>query len=311
MRCNFCKSEKFSTVVKINDRKTRKTFSILQCNKCHLCTTSPMPKKQDLKKYYEGYRDQTTRRFSSPVENFIHFWHKGRVKHITKLKKRGNILDVGCGRALELEMLSKLGWSTYATELSRDIEQNLLKKGVKSFFGEIWHLKGKNNFFDVISMWHSLEHLENPKKVISTAKKLLKKNGLLIIEVPNFASFERKIFGNFWFHLDVPRHLYHFPKDTLIKNLENNNFKIVSKKYIAPEYDFFSFWQCSINKIFPNHPNIIYRYLSRGSKLKPFEKAIILFQLPVLTLIIAASLLAVPMLWLTKQSGTIEITCRK
>src|SRR3989344_2404704 len=180
MRCNFCKSEKFSTVVKINDRKTRKTFSILQCNKCHLCTTSPMPKKQDLKKYYEGYRDQTTRRFSSHVENFIHFWHKGRVKHITKLKKRGNILDVGCGRALELEMLSKLGWSTYATELSRDIEQNLLKKGVKSFFGEIWHLKGKflvtfgftSMFLDIYTIFPKIRSSKTWK--IITSKSFLK-----------------------------------------------------------------------------------------------------------------------------------------
>lgn len=311
MRCNFCRGSSYSTVFKVRDQKTGKMFSVLECNKCHLCRTSPLPKKQDLKKYYEGYRDQTAKRFAMPVENFIHFWHKGRVKHIAKLKRYGKILDVGCGRALELVMLKKLGWQVYATELSRDIEQNLKEKGVKPFFGEIWQLKNKNIFFDVVCMWHSLEHLYNPQKVITTARKLLKKNGYLIIEVPNFSSTERKIFQKFWFHLDVPRHIHHFPKETLIRNLKDNNFSIIAEKHVAPEYDFFSFWQGSVNKLYPNYPNIIYKYLARGSRFGFFEKAIILSQLPILALIIAASFIVVPVLWFTKQSGTIEITAKK
>jgi len=310
-KCNFCGNKKFIELFKTQDSKTNRTFSILGCYKCDLAFTSPLLGKKDLIKYYLGYRDDSNRRFWKPIEKFIYFWHKNRVSHVMNLVDKGKILDVGCGRALELEMLKKKGWSIFATEFSKDIKKSLLKKGLRLFFNEIWELKNKNNFFDIVTLWHSLEHLSDPQRVIKTAKKLLKKNGYLIIGVPNFSSVERKLFGKFWFHLDIPRHLYHFPKETLIKYLENNDFKIISKKYIAPEYDFFSFWQGSINKIFPNYPNIIYRYLSRGSRLRLYEKAIILSQLPILTLIIIVSFFVVPFLWLTKQSGTIEITCRK
>jgi len=310
-KCNFCRNKKFIELFKTQDYKTSRTFSILRCNKCNLAFTSPVLIKKDLKEYYHGYRDYANRRFWSPIEKLIYFWHKKRVKHIKKLVDRGKILDVGCGRALELEMLKKDGWSTYATEFSKELRKNLLKKGVQPFFCEIWQLRKKNNFFDVITLWHSLEHISDPEKVIKTSNRLLRKNGYLIIEVPNLGSFERKLFGQFWFHLDVPRHLYHFPKESLFKKLKENHFKIVAEKHVAPEYDFFSFWQGSLNKIFSRYPNLIYRFLLRDYKTGYSEMMIILLQIPILIFIIVISFFAVPLLWLNKQSGTIEVTVQK
>ena len=310
-KCNFWRKNKFIELFKTQDYKTNRTFSILKCHKCDLAFTSPRLSKKDLVKYYEGYRDNANKRFWSPIEKFIYFWHKRRVKHIEKLVDKGKILDVGCGRALELEMLKKHGWLTYATEFSEKLRGNLLKKGVHPFFCEIWQLRKKNNFFDVITLWHSLEHISDPAKVIKTSHRLLRKNGYLVIEVPNFGSFERKLFGQFWFHLDLPRHLYHFSKESLLKELKDNQFKIVEEKHVAPEYDFFSFWQGSLNKNFSRFPNVIYRFLLKDYKTGYFVMMIVLLQIPVLIFIIVISFFIVPIFWLNKQSGTIKITARK
>ena len=301
-KCNICSKKEFIELFKATDYKTLKQFSILECQNCSLAFTYPRLNKQNLLKYYKGYRDDSNKRFSKPIEELIYFWHKRRVRHIKKLVNKGEILDVGCGRGLELEMLRRDGWSAYATEFSEDLGRHLIKKGIKPFFKGIWALKGKNNFFDVITLW---------SKVIKSSRKLLKKEGYLIIEVPNFSSLERNLFGALWFHLDVPRHLYHFPKETLRILLEDNNYKIISEKHFAPEYDFFSFWQGSLNKIFPNYPYVLYRFLLKDERVTNLEKAIVAIQIPLAIMLVFVSILVVPFLWLTKQSGTIEFTAQK
>ena len=74
--------------------------------------------------------------------------------------------------------------------------------------------------FDAVTFWHVLEHLENPGEALVAAGRLLKSNGWLVVAVPDYASLQAKLFGKYWFHLDLPRHLHHFESDWLCGKLD-------------------------------------------------------------------------------------------
>jgi len=94
-----------------------------------------------------------------------------------------------------------------------------------------------DRFLDVITMYHVLEHLHNPREALSKAYQLLKSGGLLVVAVPNLDSLQARIFRQRWYHLDAPRHLYHFTPRTLEMLLHEAGFKIVEIRWFSVGYD--------------------------------------------------------------------------
>ncbi|MBE0427550.1 MAG: class I SAM-dependent methyltransferase [Nitrospirae bacterium] len=104
---------------------------------------------------------------------------------------------------------------------------NLCKqKGIEVFNGELLDASLPNETFDVVNLTQVLEHLHNPSETLKEVHRILKKDGLLIIGVPNFGCFDRIIYGKEWIPLEIPRHLYHFDYGTLKKILEINGFQV-------------------------------------------------------------------------------------
>jgi hypothetical protein len=120
----------------------------------------------------------------------------------------------------------------------------------------------------VVVIWHVLEHADNPISMIQETVRILRPGGMLVVAVPNFGSFQARIFREGWFHLDLPRHRYHFTPDTLLRCLSGNGFRIMRRHTFSIEQNPFGFIQSLYNKTIPfAEPNRFYSLLKnmRGS----------------------------------------------
>ena len=193
-----------------------------------LLKTTPNISDSEIYKYYSSddyLSHNRTVSFLSLIYNFTSkYMLKRKISLISKYINPGAFfLDFGCGIGeLVLKMKSR-GFVSHGVENNLNAYNACLKKNI-SVFKDLKSLKSK---FDVISCWHSLDHLSDFTTTLSKVNKLINKNGYLIVAVPNHESFDSKYYGKFWAGYDVPRHRYHFSKDALISNVEDSNFKLV------------------------------------------------------------------------------------
>ena len=159
---------------------------------------------------------------------------KNKLKLINSESQKGRILDIGAGVGDFLSVAKNDGWQTIGIEPSEKAKAIAKKKGV-SFVENLSELE--NNSFDVITMWHVLEHVPDLENQIAELKRLIKPNGTIIIAVPNFNSFDANHYGHFWAAYDIPIHLWHFSKTAIKKLFAKENLELV--KVLPMKFDSF------------------------------------------------------------------------
>jgi 2-polyprenyl-3-methyl-5-hydroxy-6-metoxy-1,4-benzoquinol methylase len=200
---------------------SKETFSLLHNKEYDLLKTHPTPALESLAKYYESedYISHTDSK-RTLFEKLYHFVKeraiKSKVALITKENKiKGKVLDIGAGTGDFLVEALKQGWTVKGFEPNNQAKNLAINKGV-SFTEDLFAYE--ENSFDVITMWHVLEHVPNLEEYVKNIKRLLKPKGTLIVAVPNYKSYDAQFYGRFWAAYDVPRHIWHFSK-TSIKRL--------------------------------------------------------------------------------------------
>ncbi len=138
--------------------------------------------------------------------------------------EKGSLLDIGAGTGDFLATAKAKGWTTTGLEPNEKAKNSAISKGV-TFENDIKNIE--NQSFDVITMWHVLEHVPDIEQQIKELKRLLKPNGTIIIAVPNYKSYDANYYGIFWAAYDVPRHLWHFSKIAIEKLFAKENMKLV------------------------------------------------------------------------------------
>jgi 2-polyprenyl-3-methyl-5-hydroxy-6-metoxy-1,4-benzoquinol methylase len=219
---------------------SKETFDLYHDETLDMLITHPQPSLDTLGKYYESedYISHTDNQ-RSLFEKLYHFIKnialKNKLNLINSLQpNKGSILDIGAGTGDFLSVAKKDGWQTIGVEPSTRAKSIAINKGV-SFVELTTELE--NNSFDVISMWHVLEHVPDLDKQIKELKRLLKPTGTLIIAVPNFKSFDAKYYGKFWAAFDVPIHFWHFSKTAIKLLFEKEKMKL--EKVLPMKFDSF------------------------------------------------------------------------
>ena len=253
------------------DSFTGNKFEIHFCNICQIGKTK-INKDFDFTPYYpENYYGSDGKKFNFFVEAIVLFFRYLRSSFCEKLlnKKNVDLLDIGCGRGLFLQLMKKKGWSVYGTE-SSSVSASAAKKNLGEeavlVSKNLDEFKNINTKFDIITLWHVLEHLQEPKKIIDLLEKKLSPGGYVVIETPNFHSFQHFINRNNWIHLDCPRHITHFTKNGLIGFFDSKKFKIIKSSTLSFEFGFYGMLQSLLN-IFVPAPNHLF-FLIRGKNAK-------------------------------------------
>jgi SAM-dependent methyltransferase len=148
-----------------------------------------------------------------------------------------------------LAELRARGWEVHGTELSAVSASYARSLGIPVLQSAVEDAPFVDASFDVITMFHVLEHLTDPKRALFRLYRLLRPGGLLIVEVPNIGSWYARVFGDVWFHYDVPRHLYHFSRDTLGKMMVEPGFELLKETTRNVQYDAFGAVQSFLNKL--------------------------------------------------------------
>ncbi|MEO1030796.1 MAG: class I SAM-dependent methyltransferase [Bacteroidota bacterium] len=196
-------------------------FQLLYNEDLDMLETFPQPKAEKLSDYYksEDYISHTDSK-RNLLERVYHLVRKMSLKRKLKLINAFNaeqkqLLDIGCGTGDFLETALKDEWNITGIEPDEKARQIANSKTDNAVFG-IEHLKNlEAHSFDVITLWHVLEHLSNLEMQIKLFKQVLKPNGTLVIAVPNFKSYDAEHYKEFWAAYDVPRHLWHFSKTAI------------------------------------------------------------------------------------------------
>jgi 2-polyprenyl-3-methyl-5-hydroxy-6-metoxy-1,4-benzoquinol methylase len=219
---------------------SQEIFELFHDEVLDMLITHPQPSLDVLGKYYESadYISHTDSK-RSIFEKAYHFVKNIALKNKLNLinsyqPSKGLILDIGAGTGDFLNVAQNVGWKTVGVEPSDKAKAIAKNKGV-SFVENTSELE--SHTFDVISMWHVLEHVPNLEEQIKELKRLLKPSGTLIVAVPNFKSFDAKHYGNFWAAYDVPIHFWHFSKTAIQKLFAKENMTL--EKVLPMKFDSF------------------------------------------------------------------------
>jgi len=295
-KCDFCKENRGYSSINNKDLYSNEVFTIEICNYCGVGETL-YSTGLDLRGYYpQIYYGQDDKRFFSIFESIIKMTRQKRAKKIIKIfdGKSGAVLDIGCGRGHMLKKLMKYNWECYGTEISETLSQNLIRDGIKIFNSiDLKSCALPSNHFDVVTLFHVFEHLQNPVDTLKEIGRILKPGGLLFIEIPNFSSWQAQIKRGQWLHLDTPRHLFHFSLNGIRRILKTQKFNIVEEKTFSFEYGVFGMVQSFLN-IFTSEQSVLHSMLYKNKKgrLKNEKRSIplsdkiltVLFFIPFLTI---------------------------
>jgi 2-polyprenyl-3-methyl-5-hydroxy-6-metoxy-1,4-benzoquinol methylase len=234
--CPVCKGDNFSPFLACVDHTvSRETFQIVQCNSCGFKLTNPRPEESVLGKYYksEDYvsHSNTKKGFiNSTYQSVRKYTLLKKLQLISRYYKTGKILDIGCGTGEFLNTCKSAKWQTIGIEPDADARKMAITNYGLDVREESDLAGLESSSFDIISMWHVLEHVPKLNERVEELKRLIKPNGVIIIAVPNCNSLDAKIYKEHWAAYDVPRHLYHFtPKDIelLFRNSGMKVFRIL------------------------------------------------------------------------------------
>jgi 2-polyprenyl-3-methyl-5-hydroxy-6-metoxy-1,4-benzoquinol methylase len=286
-------------------------YPLVRCNNCTLVFQQNVRSLDALDEAQSNAYGEPEKRFGALVELGVRTFRLARVRLAQRLVPPGSrVLDVGCGRGLFLRLLSERGYSVRGTELSAATAANAYP-GVQVDAGELDEDRYPDHSFELVSIWHVLEHLREPQVALRASHRALVPNGLLVLAVPNFGSVQSHWGGAQWFHLDLPRHIFHFTPQTLKTLVEAAGFELVQCRTGQWEMDPFGLAQTALNRVGFRH-NALYDSLRNSDAAR--ADLSLPYRLGMLALFPLALALALPCSLLFRalgRAGTIIAIARK
>lgn len=274
VHCDLCGSADAREVCTGTDRLhavTRDSFSVVRCRGCGLLYTNPRPDRNEIKNYYPSqsyYAYQVSpQRFSDRagprrralegvlevqhgfpgtknglikifIKRLLAFLSSGRYMGYPSYRTGSRVLDVGCGNGFFLEVMKNYGIEARGIEIDGRAVSAGRDLGLTVTEGALESVSFPDGSFDCVRVGHVLEHLASPGQSLRITYGLLAANGEIIVLVPNAASMVSRVFGVNWFHLDLPRHFYHFTPETICRYLESAGFADIRIRRYTAEQSF-------------------------------------------------------------------------
>jgi len=241
--CPVCQNNTFVEFLKVQDYTvSQEKFTIQECKNCSFKFTNPRPDLTQIGDYYkaESYisHTNTSKGLIAKLYHSVRkYTLKGKLNLINSLSPtKGKLLDVGCGTGMFLNVCRENGWTVNgiepdggARQIAEEINKAAIETEILSSF--------KNETFEIITMWHVLEHVHLLNETIDWLKERLNEKGYLIIAVPNHESKDAEIYQEHWAAYDVPRHLYHFSQKSIKQLFEQKGFSL--KETLPMKFDSF------------------------------------------------------------------------
>jgi len=218
-------------------------YRVVQCKQCTLVYVDPLPPRTELEQHYdEDYYSEWISSQRVPRERL---W-QNRLDALLQYNQNGRLLDVGCGDGTFLRFAREAGFEVYGTEISLYAGERLEKLyEIPVFMGALHEAEYPSEYFDVVTLYHVIEHVDDPVRYLSETHRILKTGGLLVVACPNVKSYvfnlayllyKGKRFQLFSTN-DKEIHLYHFSAQTLTMLLKNNGFSLLSLGVDDPSVD--------------------------------------------------------------------------
>jgi SAM-dependent methyltransferase len=252
---------------------------VLCCADCGAAFLEEFPDAEARQELYQGdyYDEGSGGRFLRPLEALVRAFRRARARDILRrlppavLERRDAMLDVGCGRGLLLDAFLERSWSVAGTQLSRTAAQSCERRsGAKVHVGELPELALEEAGYRLVTFYHVLEHVGRPLEYLREARRLLRPDGLLVVEVPDAGSPAFRALGPRHFCVDHPHHLFFFSADSLRGLLDRAGFEVAGVSRFSLEYSPFTCLQNLLNWL-PGAPNRLYLALMtnrRGAELR-------------------------------------------
>ena len=293
IECPICNVQTAVALPAVTDPATLESFAIYTCPDCGLGLTVPAP--ENLEPYYP--REYYGNRHGATSGVCL----RRRLGWLPQ--QGGTLLDVGCGDGSFLLASQGRGWAVAGLERFPD---DARAKGLE-IFEDVAHLGERT--FDRITLWHSFEHISRPQFLMKELARHLAPGGMLIVAGPDFGGWQARLFGRYWLHLDVPRHLWHFTSGALARLLSQAGLETVATRHSEFEYDLLGWSQSLLNVLFPKTPNDFFGFLTR----KPMRSRSLsrLVQLAAGFILTGFSLPLVGLSSLVRKGGTLVVMARE
>jgi 2-polyprenyl-3-methyl-5-hydroxy-6-metoxy-1,4-benzoquinol methylase len=236
--CPCCGQKNITPVFSAEDfTLSHERFEIWECKNCTLRFTQNVPGQDKIGAYYQSENYISHSDTNKGLINNL--YHKVRIRTLAKKRKMveeitgkssGSILDVGCGTGAFLHTMQLSGWKIAGLEPDEAARKKALELYKLNLDSSEKLVSLPAESFDAITMWHVLEHVHELHEYIKRLKELLKPGGKLFIAVPNYTSYDEKVYKEFWAAYDVPRHLYHFSPASMHTLLSLHEMPVVSIK---------------------------------------------------------------------------------
>lgn len=234
--CNLCGSSDNEKYYQVRDYNYGMpgVFTIVQCRRCGLVYLNPRPTQGEISSFYPESRYHPFKAIHGAGATIPGSTHWKRALWLTRRTQVGTVLDVGCGSGLFLLAMGALGWNCVGVEPNETAAQHAREvAGLEVLAGDVFAINQVATY-DVITLWDVLEHVHSPLDVLVHCNRLLNSDGVIALHAPNWASIERRLFGERWTALDSPRHLYHFSPGTIKQLLKRSGFRVETLHAKAP-----------------------------------------------------------------------------
>ena len=241
--CLMCGSTDATALFHGSDRlyhTTTKEFRVVRCDACGLQRLDPKPAPEELGRYYpDNYWFAPDQSAASRLEEaYRRLVLRDHVQFVAQAladsTARGPLLDVGCGGGLFLGMMRERGLRVVGLDNSREAAGIAWRRQqVPALAGDLERAPLRARSFAGLTMFHVMEHLYDPRAYLCAARALLAKDGRLVVQVPNAASWQARLLGRSWNGADIPRHLTDFRARDLEKMMEGAGFEVLRRKYFS------------------------------------------------------------------------------